>query len=264
MNDKLNGITVGGKPVEEYLYEQSQDETKKQAITDFHQQSKKGGLYNDPHTRIKGKKGRSKITTLLPRAQINREYWRKNMGASKNIMQKVVAILLSGEPMTSDKIFLKLREEDGTYQKNQLTIPSRIGKLFESPLGCLMIRKNIGAGRKVIFEWSFTPEAYNMEVAEAYGLYNSRNKKINYQTLYPKYPWLAKYISEKDIGLDETNQPIKKKAIERKRIPINKGVPEQAELKENLLEAIGTMISNSLGVKVTVEGEVKILFGIAK
>jgi len=261
-----NGITVGGKALTEYLIEKDDDIKKKESLKDFHQKEKEPSRYYSPRTKVGKKNGRSTITTLLPRRQINREYWRNNM-KSKNLKKKTIALLLTGRRIRAKEINDIIREDDNLNiytHKKDLGIPGILTGLYRSPLQRLMLRKNIAAGKKPIYSWGLVEEAYDMTTDEIYDLANRRNKKVTYDTLTEKYPWMKKYSFLNDEPpVEPENQPdleTEKKVIEI----LNEDAEESEEISNDLYDLMKQGLEKTLGVKVQVEGSIKILFGFTK
>lgn len=270
MND-LKGITVDGKCIEEYLVDHDDDEKKKEALEDFHQtgKDKKGIFYHDPQTKCKSARGSSKGTRVFSRSDINREYWRHNMKSAITKLEKVLALLLMGRWMTTNEMATEMKADDNSLMKSRLNVPSRMVAIHKSPVGALLKRENIAAGKRPIYKWKLVDEACELTLEELYVVYNQKRKEADLDTIIKKHPWIMDYMIErKKDGVEE---------VEKKRIPIKKKPPEEevdladaeepmpdgtTRLQRHVADLIQQGLSNAFGVNVKVTGEVKILFGL--
>lgn len=272
MSKELNGITVDGKSIEEYLVEHDDDEKKKEALDDFHQtgKDKKGILYHGSQTKCKSARGSSRITTVFTRAQINREYWRDNMARSNTKLQKVLALLLIGEWMTTKDMARKIMEGDPSLLEGRLNVPSRMVAIRKSPVGSFLKRENIGAGKKPVYRWKLIEAALELTLDELYTIYNQKRKKAQLKALIEKRPWLDNYLKHIISPVEEEVDEVEEVVVEKKRIKIEKepatediDLPEQpSKLQQHVADIIKQGLKNAFGVNVKVTGEVKILFGI--
>jgi len=279
MNDQLNGITVDGKSVHEYIVKKELDEKTKEAADDFRQNESKNGFYNSPRTKIVGKNtSKSSTTTLLPRSQINREYWRKNM-KSQNGTIVVIALLLKGDRLMAKQMTAILEKERPSIAK-KVNAPALLNALYKSELGALMIKKNISATSRPIYQWSLTPNAYDLTVKELYGLYDSRNIACTLRLLGAEHEWIPTHLKAikwkgpvKKAKVKVAEKPERvKKYVRLKGPKIKKTLPTPDVEKELLTDkgkktitgVIEKAISSALGVNVKIDMDVNVRFGLLK
>lgn len=165
-----------------------------------------------------------------------------------------------------------LRKERPDVAK-KVNAPALLSALYKSEVGALMVKQNISATKKPVYQWSLVPDAYDLTIDELYGLYDARNRKCTLALLGGKYPWIPTLL--KSI---EWAGPIKKnKKVAQKRVALKSTkkellpVPEQMEKemltdegKKKIIDVIEEAVSSSLGVKVKIDCDINVRFGLLK
>lgn len=278
--DKLNGITVGGKSVLKYIADKESDEKTKEVRKDFHQKESKSGFYNSPRTKIGKNTSKSSGTTLLPRSQINREYWRNNM-KSNNAIKVILGILLKGDKVTGKAIMNTLKAERPSIAK-KANVPAIMSTMYQSELGALIVKENISATGKPVYNWSLAPGAYELTLDQLYGLYDGRDKIHTIANLKDAYPWVRHWLEEIKWTGPRIRTP--RKSV-KKVVPITAkkkdfNVEDYRLTKENdprktlasggstagkqdgLIKQIEEAISSAIGVKVEIDCNINVRFGL--
>lgn len=277
--DALNGITVGGKPVAKYIAEKETDEKTKQAQADFDREKSrsKKGMENRPKVKMKNKNTcKSRSTTFLPRRQINREYWRRNMKASRNMAEMIISVLLTGQKHTAKEIYKIVYKEVGEVYKSFSPgdVSSYLTRMSRSELGALLIKENISATKRPVYKWQLAYGARDITLPELSDLFSSRSG-TTLKTLKEKYNWIETWLKEIKW------QGVKKHKVEKRKIALKKETgtttvskpaepqeqqasdkPSADKLIDIISSVVGKAIEEHTGSRLKMDIGIKIRFGL--
>lgn len=253
-----SGVTIGGsKTLEEYLDEQEA----KEDASEYAEEGKKP-KYFKPRSRYKGENGKSSITRLYTRREINEEHWkeylmnlqRTNLSKTAQLDRAILQILLSGKEIIGKDLAVlvmealpKITKKSYDIRASHLTRKTDLARVIE-------IRR---IGNNNCFKL-VTP-ALDLTAEELH-------------TFAYKDPAKRHNILRKHKGLRPYFEPDKKEPIQLPEQPKKEPEPlpdtPKKELKEPeptwSNELIGQAISRALGIEVNVSGKIEFVFKLGE
>lgn len=213
--DQLNGITINGVALNEYLEKEGDSETRKDIIKVVRESTKKH-FYYVPRVKCKHikqpyeKRGPVMVISNVEIHQQNKESYIKKMLQTNNIKGSIVAVLLSGEkPLTAFQIKERINTICPSDPVKAAQIRVYIGYILKSEFG-LQIEKNYKNGRTRGAEYFLRNEAkmqHSLESAcEAANKMVAPTKK---KLVDEKLDQIKKDNKESEPDIDEESNPWK-------------------------------------------------------
>lgn len=284
---ELQGITFDGVPVEDLIDEEETDEKTKKEVKEVRKEEQKKPLYHDPLAKapkkIRYMDKKAGRVYKLTRAEINKEYWRDNMKSAKNILTKIMALMLTGEKYSVLDFVDQMKDDEDLKDKiiNQSNIATRITKLMRSELGRVIIRTpGAGKGGQRAFLYEFSKPACNLQIEQAYQLYDNRvkNKVEDFGLIAHGIDYETRRTHKKKIAPAEPKKPIVKKARRKIAPKAKRIIPEDPVVKREAKKAIKQFqadmrilqdevvdqISRRFGLEINVSGRIDFVFKFEK
>jgi hypothetical protein len=131
----LKGITVNGEPVSSYINEKETEDAADRAKTDPTKVKrtlpKKDKVEYKEHKEKNGK-------PYTPVGHINRERWEINMNQTQTLPEKILAVLMKGNAVSTKDIISEIKTDKPTS-----TIGSTLHDFIKSDLGYFLIRDHV-------------------------------------------------------------------------------------------------------------------------
>jgi len=236
-----SGVTISGnKTLEEFIAEEEAKELGEVLTPDnlpsYHKARPKYSEQKEPNG----------TTRILTRREINAEQWEKIMESQKSIEGVIAALLLSGREVTGREIQNNCVRQLGITKKKY---SQRSTYLYhKTDFGKFIISRRSGKGAS----YKLVPAALECKPEELlYFVYKGNHKSR--ELVLEHHKGLKPYLEEKP---KRTHEELLEEAKEK----FKKAKEGKLQSSTKISTAIGDVVSQELGVKVSVSGRVEVIF----
>ena len=270
-----SGIKVGEQTLEEWIDEQEALEHAEGTEQVRKQGESKQIHYHHKKEKFKPLKQRHGRVRRWSQFEINQRERSKLMAQVESVLEAVLVKLISSEEKMSVVDLTEFAKK--SLNKPELTpssVASVVTALKRSEMGYFLDGDNAPEGKGMIY-W-LVPEAKNMTFAQAKAVY-LKNNKDGVENVVKSIPTLEKYVSRgnKWIGVDTRPDSFKKARRKKTEVEstedtgkqlkdtvdgVKSTVDELSEVNSTLNKAIEGVIRQALGLDVSVNGRIDIVF----
>lgn len=257
-----DGITVCGKPLDEYLAEIEGKEKSEEAQEDIKCTQCSIFRYRKPRLNHNHKE-RNGMARIMSQEKVNREYLHKNIEAAKSAQEQMIAMLLSMEkPMTSEEIAQQLSVLTGRSWSKRM-VPTIIGFIKKSDLGYFLLKHNFlrdtskGGIKK---GYNFIEAARSLSLQQAISLYRKGDKSVQWKNCEEVFPFLADakkaVLEQRALHGPRTKEQVEEWREEREKPKIKAIKARRGQLKfmSDRLKGYGAeMMGDEEGAKLLCE-----------
>lgn len=223
-----SAIEIGGRTLEEVI---AREESKDMEETLVPDKVIKYSKVKARHASHKEPNGPGRVFSVV---EINAEKWESIMETMSTVEGVIVASLLSGKEVTGIQLRENcLKQVSGADKKSYLIKSSYI--FSKTPFGKLITKRREGKGTA----YRLVPAALDCRVDELMVFVGGGSSKAR-NTVLDHHKALRPYLEESETKTSET--------------------PKLKEPIPDISNAIGTAISKALGVNVSVQGKIEIVF----